>query len=128
MSTTAAYLVTATWFDDAQVHLQVDLDVLTPALATEINTFWSGAEGRLNDENGDVVRAVVRLFGVCAIQYFMENGGVGAQASEEVSRYWTGAVIKAQGEGWPGLDQLGILITSAHVGVVEFEDVQLEAV
>lgn len=128
MSATATYLVTASWFDDAQVRLQVNLNVLTPELATEINTFWSGANDRLSDEDGDVVRSVVRLFGVCAIQYFMRNGGANASASDEVSRIWTADVIAAQGEGWPGVDALGILIKSVVVRVVDFDDVSLEAV
>lgn len=125
MSTTT-YLVTASWFDDAEVRLQVDLDVLTPALATEINSFWSGAKDRLDAENGDVVRAVTRLFGTLAIQYFIREGGVGATASDEVARVWTALVIKDQGEGWPGPDELGILITAAYVNVVDFDDVELD--
>lgn len=128
MSTLANYLVTAPCFDDALVSLQVDLGVLTPALATEINTFWSGADDRLDAEDGDVVRAVVRLFGVCVIQYFMRQGGIGASASEEVSRIWTQEVIEAQCEGWPDVDRLGILIKSVHVSEVSFEIVEMEAV
>lgn len=126
MSSIKAYRVACEDFESSEVTLQVDHGVLTPALATEINNFWSGADGRLSDENGDVVRAVVRLFGVCAIQYFMQHGGVCASASEEVSRIWTAEVIKAQHEGWPGLEELGILITSADVYVVGFEDAWLE--
>ena len=74
MSNIKTYKVVAASFDDAEVNLQVDHDVLTPDLATLINTFWSGAEDRLAQENGDVVRAVVRLFGSCAISFFMSDG------------------------------------------------------
>lgn len=120
--------VAASWFDDAAVVLRVDHSVLTKELATEINQFWSGADGRLSDEGGNVVRAVVRLFGAHAIHYFMRNGGASAKPHlQEICRYWTGEVLKAQGEGWPGLDELGILITAAEVNVVGFEDVTLEA-
>ena len=127
MSAITIYRVSAYWFNEAEVTLRVDHSVLTKELATEINQFWSGAYGRLSDEGGNVVHAVVRLFGACAIHYFMSNGGVSAKPQEEIARYWTGDVIKAQGEGWPSLDALGILITAAEVNVVGFEDVTLEA-
>lgn len=127
MSLITIHRVAASWFDDAAVILRVDHSVLTKELATEINQFWSGADGRLSDEGGNVVHAVVRLFGACAIHYFMSNGGASAKPQEEIGRYWTGEVIKAQGEGWPSLDALGILITAAEVNVVGFEDVTLEA-
>ena len=87
MSNVKTYKVVAAWFDDAEVSLQVDHDVLTPDLAMLINGFWSGSEDRLKAENGDVVRAVVRLFGSCAISYFMSDGG--ARMSWCDSRYWT---------------------------------------
>ena len=124
MSNVKTYKVVAAWFDDAEVSLQVDLDVLTPDLAMLINGFWSGSEDRLKAENGDVVRAVVRLFGSCAISYFMSDGG--ARMSWCDSRYWTEKVIKEQREGWPDIDSLGILISAALVGSVDYDDVSLE--
>ncbi|WP_052521121.1 DUF2528 family protein [Acidovorax temperans] len=124
MSNVKTYKVVAASFDDAEVNLQVDHDVLTPDLATLINTFWSGAEDRLAQENGDVVRAVVRLFGSCAISFFMSDGG--AQTGGGDCRYWTQRVIKAQHEGWPDVDSLGILLAAVFVGSVSYDEVSLE--
>lgn len=123
MSNVKTYKVVAAFFDDAEVSLQVDHDVLTPDLATLINSFWSGSEDRLKAEKGDVVRAVVRLFGSCAIAFFMSDG---AQMGGGNSRYWTERVINAQHEGWPDVDSLGILIGKVFVGFVGYDDVSLE--
>lgn len=127
MSTTATYKVVATWFDGSEVTLQVDLDVLTKELATLINEFWSDADERLRGENGDVVRAVIRLFGSVAISYFLSRGGVTFSKKQD-GRYWTQAVIDAQHEGWPDFDGLGILITDASVDSACYDDVTLETV
>ncbi|MBS0501143.1 MAG: DUF2528 family protein [Proteobacteria bacterium] len=124
MSNIKTYKNVAASFDDAEVTLQVDHDVLTPDLATLISSFWSGAEDRLAQEGGDVVRAVVRLFGSCAISFFMSDGG--AQLGGGDSRYWTARVIKAQHEGWPDVDLLGILISAVFVSSVSYDDVSLE--
>ena len=128
MSTTT-YRVAASWFNDAEVTLQVNFDVLTPELATEINTFWSGAEERLQAEDGNVLLAVIRMFGQVAIRYFMTAGGACfGPPRTEGDRHWTAQVIKEQAEGWPEVDGLGILITMADVSVVDYDDVTLEAV
>lgn len=124
MSNVKTYKAVAAWFDDAEVTLQVDHDVLTPDLAMLINSFWSGAEDRLEKENGDVVRAVVHLFGSCAISFFMSDGG--AQMGGGDNRYWTERVIKAQHEGWPDVESLGILICAVSVSSVGYDDVSLE--
>lgn len=124
MRTTAAYLVTATTFDDAQVRLQVDFDVLTPELAAEINGFWSGADLRLREEGGDVLRTVVRMFGELAIRHISEDGGASFGPTDDI--FWTKKVLKHY-EGWPDAEGLGILITAADVPVVGYYDVTLEA-
>ena len=125
------FKVTADWYPDAQVTLHVDLDVLTPALAQEINAFWSGAGSRLGDDGGDVIRAVVRDFGATAIRCFMADGGASfgpfvPGEGEAIRR--TQDVIDEQGEGWPDTAGLGIQILWAEVSVVGFEDVCLEAI
>ena len=122
MSNVKTYRISADWFSDAEVTLQVDHDVLTPELATEINQFWSSDADRLDQEGGDVVRAVIRLFGSIAIRFFMADGGA-SFGSRGDSRHWTDAVIKEQGEGWPDRDGLGILITEASVPAVGYDDV-----
>lgn len=126
MNSIKKYKVTATWFNDAQLELQVDHDVLTPGLAAMINSFWSGDDSRLASENDDPVRAVIRDFGSAAIRHFMGDGGADFR-SEDAARRATQSVIDAQGEGWPDVEELGILILSASVFVVSFDDVELEA-
>jgi len=129
MSNITTYRVSADWFGDAEVTLQVDLDVLTPTLAAEINNFWSDSKRRLQGEDGDVVRAVVRMFGGVAIRYFMADGGASfGPGWRDEHRRWTADVLKAQGEGWPDIDGLGILIAGAEVFAVGYHDVTLEAV
>ena len=122
---TSTYRVFVHLASDAEVTLQVDLDVLTPKLATEINEFWAGANQRLRAEDGDVVLAVVRMFGQVAINHFLADGG--ASFGPTSDPYWTRQVIEAQGEGWPDVDGLGILITAAEVFFFDYEDVFLEA-
>ncbi len=128
MSNITTYRVSADWFGDAEVTLQVDLDVLTPTLAAEINGFWSGAVERLGNEDDDVVRAVVRMFGAAAIQHFMSDGGASFGPCPWGDRQMTAEVLKAQVEGWPDIDGLGIGIVGAEVSAVGYHDVTLEAV
>lgn len=126
MSNLKSYRVTAAWFNDAEVTLEVNLDVLTPALAAEINNFWSGANERLQAEDDDIVRTVVRMFGGAAIRHFMEDGGASFGPCPWGDRQMTTEVLKAQVEGWPDIDGLGILISAAEVSAVEYHDVTLE--
>ncbi|ADU99790.1 DUF2528 family protein [Alicycliphilus denitrificans] len=126
MSTSTTYRVAAVWFGDAEVTLQVDLDVLTPELAAEINGFWSGDDDRLRAEDGNVLLAVIRMFGQVAIRYLMADGGASFGPSDDP--YWTEQIIRDQGEGWPDWQELGILVTAAEVSAVGYDDVTLEAV
>ncbi len=128
MSNVKTYIVTASWFEDSGVKLRVDHDVLTPELATLINDFWSENDSRLMEEDGDVVRAVIRLFGQVAIRFFMADGGASFGPYKNGDRHWTKRVIEEQCEGWPDIDSLGILILSADVYAVDYDDVTLEAV
>lgn len=129
MSNIKTYTVKASWFNDAEVKLSVDHDVLTSELATEINSFWGDADSRLADEDDDAVKAVVRLFGARAIACLMEQGGADfGERRPDIGKWWTQKVIDEQGEGWPDAESLGILIKSAEVCTVGFDDVELEAV
>ena len=129
MSNIKTYTVKATWFNDAEVTLQVDHDLLTAENATEINTFWSNADSRLASEDEDVARAVIRMFGARAISFAMEQGGWDfSNHSRERGFDHAQEVIDRDGEGWPVADELGISIISASVDCVSFYDVKLEAV
>lgn len=114
--------------DFHQVILRVDTAVLTPELAHDINAFWGGADDRLEQQGGDVVEAVVRLFGTQCIQRLLEEGGC-EFASDDVDqqRRITQDVLQAEVEGWPDIDGLGMLIASADVYPVEFNSTKLTA-
>jgi Protein of unknown function (DUF2528) len=121
------FIVKAPWYEDAQVTLQVDLDILTPALATEINQFWSDHDWRLRKEDGDVVRTVIRMFGRKAIAYLMGIGGaeVSNMGGDDI---WTRSVLMDSGEGWPECEHLGILIVEASVPMCDYDDMELEEI
>lgn len=119
--------------DEAEnyVELQVDTDVLTPELATEINKFWGNAESRMNSQQGDVIAVVVRLFGSLALSYFQQEGGVmlATPIQEAEARTWTNRVIDFAGEGWTSNSfELGIQIVDALVIPLQFESVRLEEI
>jgi hypothetical protein len=45
-----------------ELVFEVDDEKFTEALASEINSFWSGHDDRLDDCEGDVVKAVIKLY------------------------------------------------------------------
>lgn len=125
MSNVRTYTVKAAWFDDAMVTLRVDLDKLTPELAIDINAFWSDADDRLECEDRDVVRTVVRMFGAAAIDFFMKDGGASFGPKADGDRWATERLLKDLYEGWPDFDHLGIVIVAAEVSSVGYDDVSL---
>jgi hypothetical protein len=101
---------------DISVTVEVDLNVLTPAVATEINNFWSSAEEVLDVSDGDVVVAAARR---AAAVYVSELviGRPTFVAERELARE----------EGWPPEDQIGIRIVDFDVpdyspSELEFEE------
>ena len=127
MSNVKTYTVKASWFNDAEVTLQVDHSVLTTELATEINSFWGDADSRLASEDEDAVKAVVRLFGARAIAVAMKEGWEFSRHGYEKGIRNAADVIEHDGEGWPKAEELGIAITGADGPIVSFDDVELEA-
>ncbi len=127
MSNIKTYTVKASWFNDAEVSLQVDHSILTPELAKEINDFWSDANYRLLQEDRDVVRVVVRMFGARAIALAMEQGGWDFSNNSPAAGLRTAQeVIDDFGEGWPKAEELGISVIQVAADSVGFDDVELE--
>lgn len=56
------YKIERNW-GEGEVTLDVDHDKLTPELATTINAFWTGSQDRIDEADGDVVLAVIKLAG-----------------------------------------------------------------
>ena len=128
MSNIKTYTVKASWFNDAEVTLAVDHDLLTSGLATEIDTFWSNADSRLAAEDENVVRAVIRMFGARAIALAMEQGGWDFSNQSHAAGLRTAQeVIDSYGEGWPSAHELGISVIHVAADSVGFDDVELEA-
>lgn len=135
MTTIKRYIVE----DDREfsVSLEADLDILTEELATEINTFWSEDRYRLGAEDGDVQKAVIRLFGKTAINIMLEEGGAEFSANNDAAgRYWSEKVRRE--EGWGGevgdkaargkFGQCGIRIAAAEVYCASFDSVELREI
>jgi hypothetical protein len=114
--------------DDNEVVLEVDMSILTPELAAEINGFWGSDKLRLAEQGGDVVQTVVRLFGARVFFHLQAEGGVDfSEGAEGSSEFWTKRVLELQVEGWPDFEHLGIRIVQAYVTAADYFDVTLEA-
>ena len=76
--------------DDAynEVHLEVNHSILTEDIANEINEFWSNAEERLDECDGDVIKAVLRLAFVTVIGLMHAKGWdqINAKAAEDFTK------------------------------------------
>jgi hypothetical protein len=116
-------------YGEEEVVLAVDMAVLTPELATEINNFWGNSSNRLDEQDGDVVLTAVRLFGSAAIRHMLAEGGAGfGLHNAKFSSFWTAKVLELQCEGWPSAEGLGIRIVEACVDVPDFFSCEMEEV
>jgi len=106
---------------DWSITLEVDLDILTTERATEINEFWSGDDDRLDDADGDVIRAVVRLAAARLVFAMLRVAGA-TVTSEDQAAIWTKQDLHDE-EGWGGSEEgnpfgwCGIRLVTADVSV-----------
>ncbi|EPV8688061.1 DUF2528 family protein [Pseudomonas aeruginosa] len=118
---------------DFEVVLEVDLDRLTTERAQQINSFWTSAEDRLDEEDGDVVRTVIRLAGLEVMCEILEDRGADFGDADRWycekttrklhdSEGWGGRV-EGDGFGW-----CGIRVVGAEVDLPCFEDVAVAEV
>lgn len=122
MSNIKKYKIQGEWYD-WEVTLEVDHDVLTPELANEINTFWSGWEDRVEQENGSHVKAVIRFAGTLCINEMLRNFGTEFyESNKEASAVWTKDLFDQ--EGWP--ENPGIRVIAASVEVADYDGVSLK--
>lgn len=92
------------WHADtgADVTLDVDHDVLTVELATQINNFAADSSYRVDAADGDVVAAVIRLAGSCFLGYVLDTEKyLGIDGMQQTFDNL---------EGWPPNGQHGITI------------------
>lgn len=121
------FKVQAEYNDLMYVVLQVDTDKLTPELATNMNNLFRGAKGRVEDEDGDVVRAVVRRYGAEAILEMLLKGGASFKASNRSAvSQWTNQLqgLLADINHELFCDD-GIRVIEAQVEIPDFEGVEL---
>lgn len=120
-------------FKDYEVTLEVDHSILTQERATQINSFWSSDNDRLDEENGDVVRTVIRLAGLTLINLMLELGDVDFSDQEVVhGNIWSKELRRLEGwgeelEGSP-YGWCGIRAVSASVNTCSFYDLELRDV
>ncbi|MBX7277974.1 DUF2528 family protein [Pseudomonas sp. ERGC3:05] len=127
------YLVKDTW-KDYEVTLEVNHDLLTYEVASQINGFWSNSESRIDSEN-DVAKAVIRLFGQTMINMMLSEGGANFSITaknrltgEHPGPFWTQDLHNE--EGWGGVEPTpygwcGIRVVAAYVDAPSFDDVEL---
>lgn len=124
------YNVKDTW-KGYEVTLEVNLDRLTAERAGLINSYWTGAEDRGDEEDGDLIRSVVHLAGLEVICEMLEDGG--ANFSSACNDYPARCATRTlqETEGWGGgiegneFGWCGIRVVAADVQLPDFEDLAL---
>lgn len=132
------FKVKDTW-KDYEVLLEVNLDRLTPKRAEMINSFWGGEKYRLRHENGDVVKAVIRLAGQTLINAMLSEGGTEFYEhtkgvfGDDPGAIWSkddlhneegwGGPVEEDGFGW-----CGIRVVAAEVSTPDYGDMALAEV
>lgn len=102
-------------FMGCEVVVDIDHGILTDERLHEINSFWSGAEERLTQADGNVLHAVLKML-CCrlladSIQVF------------SVMQTWT----KDAPEGWPNLDgSYGITLVGVDDWTFDEEEVSIK--
>lgn len=109
-----------TW-NYATVSIAIDDAVMTKQHLTEINSFWSDADVRLDHADGSVELAVVkRLAGVCF--YILMDHGLNTQGLIWKFDWDYGRGV----EGWPKMDgSSGILICDSEVPLIDDDDIEI---
>lgn len=116
-------------FDGIEIVLEVDHSILTAEKAAVINSFWGGDDDRLSYEDGDVVRAVVKLAAKTIAGGLLADGGGSVYSQESVEMVTRLNLHRL--EGWGGsidgsdFGWCGIRLVSAEVEVdldLEFQE------
>lgn len=127
MANIKTYTLKDTW-KEWSITVEVDHDILTSERAAMINSFWTSAEDRLSDADGNVVRAVIKLAAEGWVYDLLEAGGMRVEDGRQ-SRIWT--EDRQNKEGWGGTVQdsdfgwCGIRLVGADIEVdldLEFQE------
>lgn len=107
---------------DYEVVLEVDHNILTPAIAEQINKFYSCWEDRVEEQNGSHTLCAIRLAGEFCINAMLKHGGSLFPAScIETGAAWTSDLSSE--DGWP--KEHGIRVVSAVVEAPEYDCLEL---
>lgn len=113
---------------DHSVTLEVDHTILTPERAEQHLRFWTGADDQIADEDGDVVRAAIRSFGVNAIYHMLAGYGASFTGGQ-AAKIWSEEIRSNEGYGGETdtpYGWLGIRILAAQADSPSFDEVELE--
>lgn len=126
------YKVSHTWNEGCEISLEVDLDILTRERAKEINEFWSNHEERVDAEKNCFIGAVIRLFGVHAMNLMLSQGGCSFGENNEAGPVWSKEARAEEGWGEEDKDSIygwcGIRIIGADVETVSYDEVELKEI
>lgn len=120
-------------FSDFEVTLEVDHTILTPERAQLINEFWTNHEDRAEEEDGDHVRAVIRMAGAQIAGLMLESGWGVSFGTNNVEQGKNWSKKFRDEEGWGAEDgtpfsRCGIRVIAASVEAPGFDEFQLEEV
>ena len=119
-------------FSDFEVTLEVDHNVLTPAMAQQINQFWMNHEDRAEAEDGDHVRAVIRMAGSLVVGLMLESGWAGASFgtnNTDQGQRWSEKFRDEEGWGSENdtpYGRCGIRVVGASVSHPGFDEFEVE--
>ncbi len=107
-----------------EVVVEIDSSVMTEEKLHEINNFWSGAEDRLDDADGIVVNAVLKMLSAEVFRLSIDHMLV-EECFDWKCRY-TGKQRNGI-EGWPEMDgSFGIKIVSYDDFEIRADDIGVE--
>lgn len=119
----AIQLYVLTW-EGAELHVAIDHEVMTEDRLHEINDFWIDGEDRLDEEDGNVLDAVLkRLAQLCFVEQMYHDWN----AYGLVKKFdWDDPNCYL--EGWPKMDgSAGILIVEADGPEILSSDISVSS-
>ncbi|WP_248769631.1 DUF2528 family protein [Pseudomonas sp. MWU12-2345] len=122
------YKISDSWKDDISVTLEVDHDKLTQERAEMFLRFWTGAADRIEEEDGNAVRAAIRSFGVDAIYHMLGDLGASFNGGHTAT-HWSHKI--RDNEGFGGEDGtphgwIGIRIIAAEAQSPSYDEVEIK--
>lgn len=117
-------------FKDCSVTLEVDIDKLTDERAGMFLRFWTGADDQIADEDGNLIRAAIRNFGVNAMYHMLRDFGASFSGGYQ-AEHWSKEMRDMEGyggedgtpHGW-----IGIRVLAAEAESPSWDECSLDEV